>query len=260
LALHAGTGLPFVILLFMKKIILFVGLLLVSSSLFSQKLYRAVESNDYAEAENLLKAGAKVNAYAKNGLLPLWRASADNRPELVRLLIQYGAEVDRRIKVSPGGGSSLEMACQEGHLEVVQILVDNGANVNDRGFLGFTPIRVAARNGHLEIVKYLAEKGAEIDARADDKATPLEHAAAKGHYEIVEYLLGKGANLNNKDKDGDFPLGEAAKYGHEEIAKLLLKKGADAGLTNKEGLTAYLLAKRHGQAKIVKLLESHRAH
>lgn len=244
----------------MQKQILFIILLLISTPLFSQKLLRAVEDNNRSEVEKLLKEGANANAYAKNGLLPLWRASADNRPEIVRLLIEYGAAVDKPIKASAAGGTSLEMACQEGHLEVVQILLENGASINERGYLGFTPIRVAARNGHLEVVKHLAEKGANIDEQANDKATPLEHAAAKGHYEIVEFLLSKGANIDNQDKDGDFPLGEAAKYGYEQIVKLLLDKGADIGITNKKGLTVYMIAKQYGQARIVKLLESYRVH
>ena len=58
-------------------------------------------------------------------------------------------------------------------------------------------------NGHLEIVKYLVENGANINEKNKDGDTPLICASINGHLEIVKYLCQNGDNVNEKDKDGD---------------------------------------------------------
>lgn len=240
----------------MKKtlLLLFIGITTIG---YSQKLYKAVENGDIEKVKTLLEKGADVAEYNKDGLFPLWRATADNNYEITALLIKNAADVNQAIKVEPGNSTPIEMPCQEGYLDIVKLLVENGADVNFKGYRDFTPIRVAARNGHLEIVQYLAHHGAEIDIKAMDGATPLEHAASKGHFEIVKFLIENGANVNNKDIDGDFSLGEAAKLGYLDIIQLLIENGADLNLKNKEKKNAYNLAKDRGQKKAADLIEKY---
>ncbi|MCH5600242.1 ankyrin repeat domain-containing protein [Niabella ginsengisoli] len=220
-----------------------------------QKLFKAVENSDVEKVIELLEKGEDPNAYSKDGLFPLWRAAADNNIEIAKILLKRGANVKQRDKIKPAFSTAISYPCQEGYLDMVKLLVENGADVNIKEFRDFTPIRIAARNGHLDIVKYLADKGAVIDIKAMDGATPLEHAASKGHYDIVKFLIDKGADINNQDNDGDFPLGEAAKLGYLEIIKLLLEKEANTNLKNKENKTALELARFHGQNKAAKLIE-----
>ena len=240
----------------MKQIIFFLIALGISTSSYSQKLYKAVEKNDIEKVEKLIKKGEDVNQYYKNGLFPLWRATADNNYKISSTLIEAGAKVNQINKVPPANSPSIELPCQEGYLEIIRLLVENGANVNYIGYKKFTPIRIAARNGHFEIIKYLAENGAEIDARAEDGATPLEHAAYKGHIEIVKYLVEKGANINNIDKEGDFPIGEAAKQGRIVVVQYLIEQGADLTLKNDKKKNAYDLAIENGQKKVAVLIEN----
>lgn len=241
----------------MKITLTVILLFLLTTSVYSQKLYKAVESSDYDKVKELLDKGADPNEYSKNGLFPLWRATADNNIEISKLLIQRGANVKQKSKISPGFSSSIVMPCQEGNLEIVKLLVENGMDVNVKEYVDFTPLRIAARNGHLNIIQYLTEKGADIDPKAKDGATPLAHAASKGHVEIVKYLIEKGANVNNIDDEGDFPLGEAAKNGYLDVIKLLIDNGAKLDLKNKKKLTALELAKQHGQNKAAILIEEY---
>jgi ankyrin repeat protein len=238
----------------MKKSVLFLLVFLLTTSVFAQKLYKAVEAGDTEKVKTLLKKGADVNEYAADGLFPLWRAAADNNYDIAALLLQNGAKVNQLDKVEPLLSTSLEICCQEGYLKMIMLLVDYGADVNRKGFHDFTPIRIAARNGHIDTVKYLADKGAVVDQKATDGATALEHSSFKGHLEVVKFLIAKGANVNNKDKEGDFPLGEAARGNHTQIMQALIDHGADMTLKNNKNESALDLARASKQTQAVELL------
>lgn len=241
----------------MKNKLLLIFLVTTALNSYSQKLYKAVEKENFEKVKSLLEKEEDPNEYNSNGLFPLWRAAADNNYEIAELLINNGADVNQGTKVSSSQSTAIAIPCQEGYLEIVELLVKNGANVNHAGFRDFTPIRIAAMNDHLEIVKYLAANDANIDKKAMDGATPLEHAASKGHFEIVKFLVEQGANINNKDKEGDFPIGEAAKYGYLDIIQFLIDNDADLTLKNDDNKTAYILAKERGQREAAELIKKY---
>jgi ankyrin repeat protein len=89
----------------------------------------------------------------------------------------------------------------------------------------------ASSMGHLELVKLLIDGGADIDAAFSDAGTPLHFAAEEGHQAVVALLLERGANVNAVRYAGCTagwtPLHSAAGAGHEEVARILLKGGAD---------------------------------
>ena len=73
-----------------------------------------------------------------------------------------------------------------------------GIDVNKHGRLSFTPLMLAAMNGNLDIVKILVENGAEVDMEVDsnDSDTAIVFAAKKGHLDIVEYLIENHAKVD----------------------------------------------------------------
>lgn len=241
----------------MKHKLFLLFLLITTLNSYSQKLYKAVEKENFEKVKSLLEKGEDPNEYYSNGLFPLWRAAADNNYKITELLITNGADVNQGTKAKSSESTPIEIPCQEGYIEIVKLLVENGADVNRKGYRDFTPIRIAAMNDHLEIVKYLAKNAANIDNKAMDGATPLEHAASKGHFEIVKFLVEKGANINNKDAEEDFPIGEAAKYGYLDIIQFLIDNNADLTLKNKDNKTAYTLAKERGQREAAELIKKH---
>jgi uncharacterized protein len=240
----------------MKKIF-YTLVLLVSFFPFAsaQKFLEAVEAKDYAAVEQFIKDGEKVTKTNKEGQFALWIALWNKDTPMVALLLKNGAEATQKFKGKETKTSCLEIAAQEGLLEIAKLLVDAGADVDERGFRGHTPLRVACRNGHVELVKYFLSKGSEVDSRGEDGATPLEHAAGKGHLEIVTLLVESGADVNIQDREKDFPLGEAARHGFVDVVNYLLAKGADITLKNQDGHTAQELARLSGQAKIVAILK-----
>jgi len=100
---------------------------------------------------------------------------------------------------------------------------------------GLTPLHSAAFGGHVEIVKLLLERGADPNAKTDDGLTPLHIAAFKGHVDVVRVLLEHGANPNAKDNNGQTPLHYAVQEGHVEIVKSLLERGADPRIADNGG-------------------------
>ena len=124
--------------------------------------------------------------------------------------------------VSPvAKNTALRIASKEGHVELVEMLLNNGANVNAKNSYGVTALHIASREGHTDIVAMLLEKGADVNAKSDGGYTALISASESGHTETVAMLLEKGADVNAKTNWGDTALIQASYYGHTEIVKLL---------------------------------------
>ena len=89
-----------------------------------------------------------------------------------------------------------------GHMEVVCALVEAGANLDQVGRHGHTPLNQAAFEGRVKVVNALVEAGADLNQAftPGDGATPLYGAVMKGHVEVVRALVGAGADLKKEDR------------------------------------------------------------
>jgi hypothetical protein len=181
------------------------------------KLYELSKGND--NRRMLMIYSGRLNQVQKNDELK-W-ASENGHLEVVRLLIANGADVHA------GNDFALELASKNGHLEVVRLLVSNGANVNA---MNDNALRLASKNGHLEVVRLLIDNGANVNAR-DNYA--LESASTYGHLEIVRLLVANGANVNAMN---DNALRLASYNGHLEIVRFLVANGANIHAEDDEAL------------------------
>ena len=122
--------------------------------------------------------------------------------------------------------AQINYAAELGDVQKVRALIAaDPAVVDAKEKDGVTPLWIAAQQGHLEVMKVLLEKGAVVDAKTNDGFTPLLIAAEYGHLEVVRMLLEKGANPNSEAL-GFTPLRIAEKKGHTDIVILLRKAGA----------------------------------
>ena len=81
----------------------------------------------------------------------------------------------------------LHFASMENKPEVVKLLVDSGANVNIKEKFGFTPLHISAGEGLTKVTQILLENGAEVDAKVSNGETPIGRAAMYGHTEDVKH-------------------------------------------------------------------------
>lgn len=118
-------------------------------------------------------------------------------------------------------------ALRNGKTQVVKKYLDNGsATANEKSF-AWSALQMAADKGHLGVVKLLVEKGAEIDYRHPvNKMTALHLAAYSGHDDVVKYLLSKGADPNVKMSRGVSILRAVRDQGHTSTVAILEAAGA----------------------------------
>ena len=184
-----------------------------------------------------------------------WLVLAANMGDLISVnqLIMHGAYID---ETGPDDVTSLLSAAQNGHAEVVRVLLKNGANLS-RPSSKFCcdALVLASQNNHLEIVVELLNAESDVNAQDPNGPTALMQAALAGHLEVVRFLLEKKAEVNKQRLDGSTALMMAANYGHLTIVQDLLKAGADPCLLMTGGYSAYLLALEKGHLRIAAILE-----
>lgn len=129
--------------------------------------------------------------------VPLWgelwsRAISSNKVEDVAMLLIEGAPVDFRCLLH---WTPLIRVCLHGNCEIVVLLLDNGADIN-AGCIGFwNALSISAMNGHLEVVRLLVSRGAFVLYRSPVGYSALLFAALYDHLEVCVYLLSVGADL-----------------------------------------------------------------
>lgn len=164
--------------------------------------------------------------------------------------------------------------------QLVELLLDHGADVGQRGINDYTPLHLAAAQGDLDVVRTLLAHGADADAitRIDDYETPLEVAAAGGHHEVVEMLrphtsrvdwelasrtgdvvtlrrmLRSGHNVDAIDGHGLTALMRASHEGRTDAVTLLIAQGAALDHASKYGLNALMLAVIGGHSHVARAL------
>jgi CASK-interacting protein len=115
-------------------------------------------------------------------------------------------------------------------------------------------IHEAAVAGNIEILKLLIDNGANVNLKDNKGLRPLHYAAWQGRSEPVFILLRRGANVNEQSINGDTPLHLACQYGHNDIVQLLLFHQADPTLVNRRLLTPLDLACENGRFHVVNSL------
>ena len=121
---------------------------------------------------------------------------------------------------------------------------------------GLSFLHVAIMAHRTQMLQIILESGADTNRLDENSLTPLYLASSYGEIEIVDLLLRHGANVNLKGHNDITVLHAAAYSGNLEVLKLLLKYGADVNAKTTNGLTALDMASRQKMEKIVKFLEN----
>ena len=253
----------------------------------------------------LLDAGANADSPNPEGQTALMAVARTGNVAAAQLLIDHRATIDAKEKW--GGQTALMWASARRHPEMMKLLIAKGADVNARSINrdyqrhvtaegrpknldtgGLTPLLYAARENCLACVKVLLDKSADINLPDPDGVSPLQVAIMNANWDLAKQLIVAGADVNQWDMYGEAPLytviGLRTKLdgGHASIdpqnetdgmtiIRMLLDRGADtnmqlffrpAGLSGKtvtRGSTPLIRAATNADMDVVKLLLEHGA-
>ncbi len=226
----------------------------------SAPIIYAAGNENIAIIKLLLKYEANPNIKGFHNITPLEQAIQSGNTSVIDLLLQSGAKIiplSEVIKHTRNAatieklfkeGASLDVSLHEiAHVPfLVQLLLEKGANPNERDTQGKTPLHHAASTGQIQNIALLLTAGADPNIRDKYGETPLYFV---NNADSAQILIENGANVNQQDKFGNTPLHEATTEGHIQLIKSLMKNGADASIKNDAGMSALDIAIRRGNWK-----------
>jgi ankyrin repeat protein/truncated hemoglobin YjbI len=231
-------------------------------------LCHAVCGGSIEATKLLLESGALVKPHSGK-LLTL--AVVMNRLDLVKLLIEHGAAVERAsllgrlddaecpvadLLIASGKKVPdwmLPRACRPdvstNELHRVTVLLNYGASLDDRGRYGLTALHYAVRGGKIPLIKLLLERGAQVNALDESGLTPLLHLSKtrskSDPVPVMELLAASGADVDARDENQGTLLMYFARHGKAEPVQWLLAHGADPTARNKSGKTVAEIGRAH---------------
>lgn len=179
--------------------------------------------------KEIIKKGVDVNGLDEIGNTALCSAAFGGNLEIVRALLEAGADPNLAPEPEPDEDESDPPLWFGNSAEITKLLIDAGADINFQSSSGDTILIMTARRwGGLEKMKILLENGANINIKDNDGNTALMYAAEdKDNLDKVKLLIKSGADINTQDNNGNTALSIAKEAGNTEIIKLLVEAGAE---------------------------------
>ena len=197
----------------------------------------------------LLNHGADPNARDALGMTPLHVATRKANAPVVQVLLEKGALPS---KDDDGRKNALMDVPTK---ELAQMLMDYGAVPDEPDESGLRPLHVAAGKGRLDVVQLLIDKGADVNAK--DKQwgnAPLHYAMILIHPDMAKLLVDSGATINPRNNMNFIPLHYSAKFATIRVARYLLLNGADPYALNDDGEDPLDLAILSGNSSLIETL------
>lgn len=170
----------------------------------------------------------------------------------VREFLELG--LDPNYSEDDDGWSLLHWASQEGHTDIIKLLVENGADVDAKFLRNITPLFNATGEGNLSVVTTLLQLGADVNSNGRN-GTALHNAVVYGYKEIAKLLIVSGADVNAVDGlEGRTPIFEGAARGHTDLVQLVLAHGAKKDVRDNDGKLPIDEAKANKRKDIISLL------
>lgn len=197
-------------------------------------------------------AGPRKAQTERGGPL-LHKAAEEDLKDVVEILCQSGASVN---EPGPYKETALHWACARRSKEIVQTLLLHGADANLKDEDDETPLLIAVDQSEIYIVRILLDRGAEVDIRNRNGMTPLHVATGNGNAEVAQTLLEYGANVDAKYNAWKTPLHLAIGRNDTEMVRLLLEMGADPKIASEPNETPESMATTIADPSIIHLLEN----
>jgi ankyrin repeat protein len=194
-------------------------------------VYQAIFSDNTEYAKILIELGAKPDNE------DLWLACHGRSAEMIRLVVDSGAEINSKGK---DRGYPLDIAAEHNNIDAVKYLLDHGAIARPSSFYDAISQFYSRKNGEddsIEILKLLIKAGGKIDDRTEGGWTPLIQAVENGLFKVLKFLIDQGADINAVDYKGSNSILVAWEKDRKEIFDYLVLKGASKDIRNDDGIS-----------------------
>jgi ankyrin repeat protein len=230
------------------------------------------KNGDLKTAKIMLSNNVDVNTHDYDGLTPLITAIINHNTDMVRLLLEYNA--DTNICDNDGWSPLMisiannENKVTQDNTEIIKMLLENKADISQKNDNGYTPMIISAMNGEMDIMKMLVDRNANVNEKDNEDITVFAHAvmfagrnskseegnlknvmidyliekkadihcsninnqsalflsAHNGYYDMVKYCVEHGISYLQRDVNGVNPMEQAYGRGYKEIANYLANK------------------------------------
>ncbi len=206
-------------------------------------LIKAAQLNKIEAAKVLLALGAnsEINFMDNFSCSALIHSAARNHPEMNRLLIENGADINLIMR---NGSTALFEAIKYVPEEAACNLIKSVDNLNfkHKDSSGQTALTIAVKKGYLKFVEAAVEKGADVNTKDNSLKTSLMHALEKGNKGLALKLIELKSNINDVDINGKSCLMYAIENQLMNLALLMIDKGANSNAIDDEGKTSFIFA------------------
>ena len=251
-----------------------------TNNLRETPLHIAAKEGCVLAIEALIGLQANIKALDKDGKTALYLAAKSGHITVIEKLIESGASVNQYneyqepmghqyvgIQEHPYGGIPIQIAAEQGHADVVTLLLTRGANPNPStcfSDLDSSPLVYAVRSGSVEAVNALIQYGAKLKGSVSRytgdfrsvSSTLLHLAVQQGSVEVIQALIKAGVQVDGFETGGSTPLYYAAINSKIEIVKLLKKHGAKTDAVDAQGLTFLHILAHHKKIETIKSLKA----
>jgi len=192
------------------------------------EIHEAARAGDLERVRDLVADNPElVHARDTNQMTPLHLAARGVHPEVVEFLVEQGADV--RMK-DANDVTVLHSLAFRGATDLAELVIANGADVNAKVAIGSAPIHFAVKAGRVGVIEVLVRNGADLDITDGLGSSPLLLAASAGSYDLVKRLVELDSDVGHVNSRDDTPLTVAHREGHLEIVDMLIASGADQRL------------------------------
>ncbi|XP_067660154.1 putative ankyrin repeat protein RF_0381 [Haliotis asinina] len=190
----------------------------------------SVEIVQYVLAQNIVG----INSRDTDSQTPVMKAAIYTGKAVFDLLLKAKADLSL---INAYHETILHMACEGGNIEIIKYILNQDiVDIDSQDINGQTPAMIPASNGNMDVLEILVEAGADLSLEREDGETILHVACEWEHIEIIEYLLTHShVDINSRDGDDCTPAMMAAREGNEDIFFLLVAHGADLTVRNDAG-------------------------
>jgi len=251
----------------------------VGAYLETLPFYARIVYADYGSLEISSRPDVSKQFFTRPQLLRFLKSGEDKKDQQDALMKAVAAKKVKGIEAALSAGANINPACPaakrcqplavaaaSGDLDMVNLLIENGADINGFNDHYDVPLLIALQGKHADVAKRLIEAGADVNIPNDAGVTPFIAAAHDGSKDLVKLMLRKDADINSHylvtadgAKPGDRserPLEAAIRARKTDIVELLLNAGTDATLEGRDGSTMQDLADATGDDTIAAMLHA----